>query len=130
MDIKEVLTKYKRVHVIGISPKKERDSNKIAHYLKDNGYEVYGIRPGTVEIDGIPVYNAISETNEKIEILDVFRASDHIPQIVDEAIAKGIKVLWLQLGVHHPEAEEKARKAGIHVISNQCILVEHRRIQS
>lgn len=129
MEIEKILKKYRRVHVLGISPKKDRDSNKVANYLKDNSFEVYGIRPGGQDIDGIPVYENIEETNEAIEILDVFRASEHIPAIVEQAIKKKVKVLWLQLGITNPEAEKKAREAGIIVVSNHCILVEHRRLR-
>lgn len=125
MKIKEILEKYNRVHILGISPKKERDSNKVANYLLNHGFEITGIRPGTDRIGKIEVYPSIEECPGEIEILDVFRASEAVPAIVDSAIAKKVKVLWLQLGVTHPEAEEKARKAGITVISDECIKIKH-----
>lgn len=129
MSMEEIIKQYKNIFVLGISPKEDRDSYRVARYLKENGYNVFGIRPNTDKIGDIPCFPSISEIDSEIEVLDVFRAPEHIPQIVDEAIAHGkVKVLWLQLGITHPEAEEKARKAGIEVVSNHCIKIEHHKL--
>jgi predicted CoA-binding protein len=124
-EIFEILDKYKRIHVVGLSPNEERASFKVAKYMEKAGYSILGVRPGTGRIGNWPCYSSVSDVPEEIEILDVFRASEHIPAIVDEAIKKNVKVLWLQLGISHPEAEEKARSAGIKVVSNHCLKIEH-----
>ena len=128
MNIKSLLENTRRIHILGLSPQRDRTSNQVAHYLHDHGYDIVGIRPGEDKtVDGFPTYASLSEVPEEIEILDVFRASEHLPSIVEQAIAHGrVKVLWLQLGISHPEAEETAKNAGITVVKNQCTMREHK----
>lgn len=127
--IKEALSKYKKVAVVGISPKPDRPSFRVSKYLKDMGFNVIGVRPNSDSIEGIPVVNSLLDLKgDQIEIVDVFRASENVPFIVDEAIAIEAKVLWLQEGVSHPEAEQKAREAGLFVVSDICILKEHKKL--
>lgn len=125
---KQMLTQYKRVHMIGISPKPERPSHKVAMYLVAHGYEVIGIRPGVDNIDGIPCFPDVESAPGPIEILDVFRASQYVPEIVEQAIKHNVKWLWLQEGVTHTDAEQKAKDAGITVTSDLCIKKEHTRL--
>ena len=127
-EIKEVLTRYKKIAVVGLSPDESRPSFGVSQYMMKHGYEITGVRPAQKEIMGRPCYASLKDVPAPLEIVDVFRASDAIPAVVDECIPLKPKVLWLQLGITHPEAEEKARKAGIIVISDKCILVEHRRL--
>jgi predicted CoA-binding protein len=122
----EILKKYKKIAVVGLSPDASRPSHGVTSYMIRAGYEVVGIRPGDKEILSRPCYPSLAEAPKPLEIVNVFRASEHVPAIVDEAIALGAKALWLQLGVSHPAAEAKAEKAGLLVISDACILVEHR----
>lgn len=96
--------------------------------MMQNGYEIVGVRPGPKEILGRPCYPSLRDVPGPIEIVDVFRAPEHVPEVVDDAIAVGAKVLWLQEGVMHPEAERKAQEAGLIVISDLCILKEHARL--
>ncbi|MDB5036805.1 MAG: CoA-binding protein, partial [Bacteriovoracaceae bacterium] len=117
-EIKDVLTKYTKVAIVGISPDPSRPSHTIANYLIGKGYDVCGVRPGTSKILGRPCYESLKDVPPPLEIVDVFRNSDAVPGIVDELSPLGAKVLWLQEGVMHPEAEEKARRAGIIVISD------------
>jgi predicted CoA-binding protein len=117
---------FRRIAVVGISPKPERASYHVAHYLKDKGFEVVGVRPGTSDIDGIPVYPTLDDVPGDIDIVDVFRSSEHVPQIAEKAIAVGAKVLWLQEGVTHTDAEQTATNAGLIAISNSCILKVHK----
>ena len=126
---KGLLTDFKKITVVGISPNPDRASHQIAVYLKSHGYEVVGVNPGHEEIAGIKVYKSLSEVpSEYRRFVDVFRSSDSIPALVEEVLkVGGTEVLWLQLGVTHSEAEKKAEKSGIKVISNQCILIEHRK---
>lgn len=125
--IVSILTQYKRVAVVGLSPRPERPSHEIASYLIENGYEVYGVRPAQTEILGRPCFSSLKEVPKPLEIVNVFRAPENVPEVADLAIAEGAKVLWLQLGITHPEAEKRARDAGLIVISNRCVLVDHSR---
>jgi uncharacterized protein len=125
---KEILNAYKKITVVGISPNASRASHQIAVYMKDNGYDVVGVNPGHDEIAGIKIYKKLSEVpTEYRKFVDVFRSPEFIPSLVDEILeVGGIEVLWLQLGITHPAAEKKAEAKGIRVISDRCLLIEHR----
>lgn len=126
-EVKDILS-LKQVVVIGMS----KDSHKAAHYvpkyLSENGFNVIPVNPTTNAILGKKCYRSISDVDGEIDIIDVFRPSDQILPIVREAIKKKPKVIWLQEGIHHAEAEELARKEGIKVIFNRCMLAEHKRL--
>jgi uncharacterized protein len=127
--IKDVLSNFKRIAVVGLSPQPNRPSYGVTDYMIRQGYDIVGVRPGGLKnILGKPVYEQLSEVPEPLEIVNVFRAPEFIPQVVDDVLKTKAKVLWLQLGITHAEAEEKARAAGLTVISDRCILVEHRRL--
>lgn len=126
--IKDVLTKYKKIAVVGLSPEMHRPSYGVSQYMKSCGYEITPVRPDGAVIFGVKSVASLSEVPGEIQIVDVFRKSEAVPEIVDEAIKVKAKVLWLQEGVTHPVAEEKARAAGIIVISDRCILKEHSRL--
>lgn len=126
--IKEVLEKYKKVTVVGISSKPTRASYGVAEYLLNQGFEVDGVNPVEQSILGCSVYSSLNQVPHKLEIVDVFRAPEHVLELVNELIPLRPQVLWLQEGVTHLEAEEKARQAGILVISDKCILKEHRKL--
>jgi predicted CoA-binding protein len=126
--IKEVLEKYKKVTVVGISSKPTRASYGVAEYLLNQGFEVDGVNPIEKSILGCSVYSSLNQVPHKLEIVDVFRAPEHVLELVNELIPLRPQVLWLQEGVTHREAEEKARQAGIRVISDKCILKEHRKL--
>ena len=125
--IRDILS-LKKVVVIGMS----RHSSKAAHYvpkfLSDNGYDVIPVNPTAEEILGKKCYDSVSEIDEEIEIVDIFRPSDQVLPFVQEAIKKKPKVIWLQEGIHNSEAEELARKEGIKVVYNRCMLAEHQRL--
>jgi predicted CoA-binding protein len=126
--IRDVLEKYRKIAVVGLSPKSDRPSYEVTAYMIEHGYEIVGVRPaGPKEILGKPCYPSLKEIPGQLEIVDVFRSPEHIPPLIDELIPLKPKVIWLQLGISHPEAEAKARAAGITVISDRCILVEHSR---
>lgn len=127
-EIKEIFEKYKKIAVIGLSPNSSRPSFGVTKYLVNAGFDVVGVRPGIREVMGLKVYESLTAVPQPIEIVDVFRNSEFVPQIVDEAIRVKAKVLWLQEGVTHQQAEERARAAGLKVISDRCILKEHRRL--
>ncbi|MCC6276486.1 MAG: CoA-binding protein [Oligoflexia bacterium] len=124
----EALTKYKRIAVVGLSPDPDRPSFGVSQYMQSQGYKITPVRPGGEVILGEKAVESLSEVSQPVEIVDVFRKSDAVSPIVDEAIKCKAKVLWLQEGVSHPEAEERARKAGLMVFSDLCILKEHARL--
>lgn len=129
-ELKDTLHNVKTIAVIGISPKEDRPSYIVASYLKSKGYRVIPVRPDGEEILGEKVYHSLSEIPKEIsvDVVDIFRKSEEVPPIVEEAIQQGIKVVWMQEGVIHKEAGEKAEKAGSKVIMDRCIKKEHQRL--
>ena len=129
-ELKDTLRNVKTIAVIGISPKEDRPSYIVASYLKSKGYRVIPVRPDGEEILGEKVYHSLSEIPKEIslDVVDIFRKSEDVPPIVEEAIQRGIKVVWMQEGVIHKEAGEKAEKAGSKVIMDRCIKKEHQRL--
>jgi predicted CoA-binding protein len=125
MTPQEVLRIYKKIAVVGLSPNPDRPSHYVSEHMIENGYEVVGVNPGQTEILDRPVYPKLSDVPGPLEIVAVFRASEYLPEVVDDAIARKPKVLWIQLGIHDPEAEAKAEKNGIEVIRQRCLMVEH-----
>jgi uncharacterized protein len=132
MDIRSILTTYRHVAVVGISDKPDRPSNGVARYLLQAGYELYPVNPLLDVVLGMkcrPSLSAIPEEQRKlIGIVVIFRKPEDVPPVVDEAIAIGARVVWMQLGISCEDAAEKARKAGLEVVQNRCIAVEHQRL--
>ncbi|MBK9294037.1 MAG: CoA-binding protein [Oligoflexia bacterium] len=126
-EIKNILQKFKKIAVVGLSPDTSRPSYGVSRYMQEHGYEITPVRPGNEVILGVKSVESLKDLPQPVEIVDVFRKSEAVGEIVDEAISVKAKVLWLQEGVTNPVAEEKARQAGIIVISDKCILKEHRR---
>ena len=118
----------KKVAVIGMSKNSSKAAHYVPKYLSENGYDVTPVNPTTNEILGKKSYSNVSEINDEIEIVDVFRPSDQVLPFIQEAIKKKPKVIWLQEGIHNAEAEELARKEGIDVVFNRCMLAEHQRL--
>ncbi|MBP7844111.1 MAG: CoA-binding protein [Proteobacteria bacterium] len=126
----EILKKYKRIAVVGLSPDPSRASYGVTQYMISAAYDIVGVRPKEKTILGRPCYSSLDEVPKPIEIVNIFRANEFVPEIVDEAIKVGAKAIWLQLGVFNDEAEKKAKDAGLLVVSDACILVEHRRLRA
>lgn len=124
-EVAEVLKQSKTVAVVGISHKEDRDSHKVAKYLKEHGYKIIPVNPKYKEVLGEPCYPDLKSIPEHIDVVDIFRKVDAIPPIVDEAIAVKADTVWMQLGLAHNEAAEKARCAGLSVVMNKCIKIEH-----
>ena len=129
-EIKDTLRHFKTVVVIGISPKEDRPSYIVASYLKSKGYQIIPVRPDGEEILGEKVYHSLSEIPKEIgvDVIDIFRRSEDVPPVVEEAIQRGAKVVWMQEGVVHKEAGEKAEKAGLKVVMDRCMKKEHQRL--
>jgi predicted CoA-binding protein len=132
MTTADVLNKYKKIAVVGFSHNHDRPSNSIAKYLKQQGYTVYGVNPGLGgrTIDGIEVVSTVAELPEQVNIINVFRRPEALPELVDEVLALDYKpeVIWTQFGVVHPKAKQKALENGFEYIEDRCIYVEHRRM--
>ncbi|MBI5747235.1 MAG: CoA-binding protein [Nitrospirae bacterium] len=127
-DIKGILDEYRTVAVVGLSPKEDRPSYNVAKYLKSKGYRIIPVNPNAREVLGEASYPDLKSIPEKVDIVDIFRRSEDVPPIVDEAIAIGAKVVWMQEGIINHEATERARKAGLEVIMDRCMLKEHKRL--
>jgi len=127
--IAQLVSKPLTVAVVGLSPKPHRDSFGVAQYMQAHGWRIVPINPNASEILGEKSYATLTEAaqHERIDLVDVFRNSDDVPPVVDEAIAIGAPAIWLQLGIAHDAATAKARAAGLQVVQNKCLKVEHAR---
>ena len=128
-EIAAILQNYRVVAVVGLSPQPDRPSHQVASYLKEHGYLIVPVRPGCAEILGEKCYPTLKDVPYPVDVVDIFRNVEAIPAIVDEAIAAGAKVVWMQLGLAEPESAKKARAAGLEVVMDRCIKVEHARRQ-
>lgn len=126
-EIREILS-LKKVAVIGMSKNSYKAAHYVPRYLSENGYGVIPVNPTTDRILDKKCFESITDVPSEIDIIDVFRPSDQILSVIQEAIKKRPKVIWLQEGIHNQEAEEIARKEGIKVVFNRCMLAEHRRL--
>ena len=124
-EIGSLLSSAKNIAVVGISPKEDRPSHWIAKYLMEHGYNVVGVNPGLSELFGRRVYKSLAEVPEPVDIVDIFRPSEAVPEIVDQAIAIKAKAIWMQEGIVNNAAADKAKAAGLQVIMNKCIYKEH-----
>ena len=124
--ITEILKGAKTIAVIGLSDNRMRPSYGVSEYMQDHGYRIIPVHPRAETVLGEKVYRSLRDIPDKIDIVDVFRRPDAVPAIVDEVIELKLPVLWLQETVVHEEAAEKARKAGVKVVMDHCILKEHR----
>ena len=133
-DIPGILSNSQTIAVVGLSPKPQRASFDVARYLQANGYRIIPVNPmaGVTQILGEKVYASLHEASqiEKIDIVDCFRNSEDIPPIVDEAIAIGAKTVWMQLGVTNAAAAKKAELAGLNVVQDRCLKIDHRAHQA
>jgi predicted CoA-binding protein len=125
MEICEILESAKTIAVIGVSSNPNRTSRMIASYLKNANYKVVGVNPGKPKIEGMEVYAKLTDIPFEIDIVDVFRKPEDIPQIIDDVLAVNPKVLWLQLGIRNDEAVKPCIDKGIITIQDKCIKIEH-----
>jgi predicted CoA-binding protein len=136
-EIKEILSKYKTVAVVGLSREAGKDSNRVSGYLKQQGFHIIPVNPFADEILGEKSYKSLMdippEIQKTIEIVDIFRPAKDVPPIVEQAIklkaARGkLRVVWMQLGIVNEQAAEAAKKAGLTVVMDKCMMVEHKRL--
>ncbi len=126
--IREILATPKRIAVVGCSPDPGRDSHRIASLLADRGHEVVPVNPEVAEVLGRKCYASLRDVPGRIDMVDVFRRSEHVASIVDDAIAAGARIVWTQLGVGDEVAAAKAAAAGLTVVMDRCPAIEYRRL--
>ena len=128
--IRQSLANCKTIAVVGLSPKPHRDSFRVAKYMQDHGFRIVPINPNAPEVLGEKAYASLTEAamHERIDMVNCFRNSEDIPPIASEAIAIGAKSLWLQIGVVNDAAAKHATDAGLIVVQNLCLMVEHRQL--
>lgn len=124
-DAKEALQGIRTIAVVGLSPKTERPSYQVSRYMQQHGFKIIPIRPGCTELLGEPVYPSLKDYKQPVDMVAIFRRSEAVPEIVDQAIAMRCNVIWMQEGIAHNSAAEKAEKAGIKVVQNRCLLKVH-----
>ena len=124
----DILRQYRTVAVVGASSNPERESYGVARYLQEHGYRVIPVNPGETEVLGERAYPDLRSIPEPVEVVDVFRKAEYVPGIVEEAIAIGAKAVWMQSGIRHEAAAERARAAGLEVVMDRCMRTEHRKM--
>lgn len=128
--IEKILRTAKTVATVGFSSDPEKPSHKVPTYLHEQGYRVVPVNPRLKTALGETCYASVSEVPDKLDVVQIFRPSDEVGPIVDEAIAAGAKAVWMQLGIADEEAAARARAAGLDVVMNQCMKVQHTRWSS
>jgi predicted CoA-binding protein len=127
--IAEILRVGRTIAVVGLSAKRYRPSYGVAEYMQRAGYRIIPVNPHETEVLGEKCYPDVDSVPEPIDIVDIFRRSEFVPEIVEAAIRKGAKVVWMQEGVIHEEAARRAQEAGLEVVMDRCILKDHRRLR-
>ena len=127
-DLRRILNDYKRVAMVGLSDDWSRPSNFAAKYLLDHGFEVIPVNPKYPEILGQKCYADLRDIPQPVDIVDLFQRVERVPTFVDQAIEIGAKVVWMQLGINHQEAAQKARGAGLEVVMDRCMKIEYARL--
>jgi len=125
--ILDILKNYKTIAVVGLSSDPARPSHGVAEYLQSAGYRIIPVNPNEKEVLGEKSYARLEDVPEKIEIVDIFRRVEEVPAVLESAIRVGAKVVWMQLGIESKAAAEKARAAGLIVVEDACMFVEHKK---
>jgi predicted CoA-binding protein len=123
--ISQILKTSRTIAVVGLSSRRHRPSYGVAEYLQSAGYRIVPVNPGETEVLGEKCYARLEEVPERVDIVNIFRRSELVPEIVESAIPIGARAVWMQEGVIHHEAAERARRAGLIAVMNTCILKEH-----
>ncbi len=136
-EIKKILTECKTIAVVGLSREPEKDSYRVAAYMKKHGYRIVPVNPFVKEVLGEKSYSSLldvpAETQKEIDVIDVFRRAEDVPPIVEQAVKLRERhgkpcVIWMQLGIVNEQAAETARKVGLTVVMDRCMMIEHRRL--
>ena len=125
MSIKEILEKYKTIAVVGLSSDTWRPSYGVSRYMQDAGYRIIPVNPNETQVLGERAYPSLDDVPESFEIVDIFRRPEYVPEVVEAAIRRNARVIWMQLGVVNEAAAARAREAGLEVVMDRCILQDH-----
>jgi uncharacterized protein len=125
---KEILKSCRVVAIVGLSSKTDRPSNRVGRYLKEKGYKIIPVNPTEKTILGETCYPDLNSIPGKVDVVDIFRRSEDVAPLIDECLKVGVKAIWMQEGVVNEEAAGKARKAGMKVVMDKCMLKEHQRL--
>ena len=130
VETRALLAGARTIAVVGLSPRPERTSHEVAGYLRAQGFRIVPVNPNADQVFGERAYPNLTEAarHARIDLVDVFRRSEDVPPVIDEAIRIGAPAVWLQLGIRHDAAAARARAAGLRVVQDRCIMVEHRRL--
>lgn len=123
--IRKLLTRARTIAVVGLSDNPSRASHRVSAYLQERGYRIVPVNPGATEVLGEKAYPSLREIPDKVDIVNIFRRPEAVPAIVEDAIAIGAGAVWMQLGIVHDEAARRACDAGIPVVMDRCIMLEH-----
>ena len=129
-DVQRILKQTKTIAVVGLSDKPDRDSYQIASYLQQQGYRIIPVNPRIKEVLGEKAYPSLRDVPDPVDVVDIFRRSEDVPPIVEDAIAIGAKVVWMQSGIVNEEAAARAEAAGLAVIMNACMRSAHRTLRA
>ncbi len=129
-ELGEILEMSNTVAVVGLSPNPDRESFGVASYLQQQGFRIIPVNPKAEQILGEKAYPDLLKVPETVDVVQIFRQPDAVPAIVEQAIAIGAKVLWMQVGIIHEAAAERARAAGLEVVMNTCMRATHKRLQA
>jgi len=129
-DVQRILKQTKTIAVVGLSDKPDRDSYQIASYLQQQGYRIIPVNPRIKEVLGEKAYPSLRDVPDPVDVVDIFRRSEDVPPIVEDAIAIGAKVVWMQSGIVNEEAAARAEAAGLAVIMDACMRSAHRTLRA
>jgi hypothetical protein len=123
--VTEILERFKTLAVVGLSSKAMRPSHGVASYMQSHGYRIIPVNPNETSVLGEKAYPVLDDVPEAVELVVIFRRPEFVPEVVEAAIRRGARVVWMQEGVIHEDAARRAREAGLTVIQDRCILKEH-----
>ena len=127
-DLRELLATSRRIAVVGLSDNPSRISNLVSRYMQRQGYIIIPVNPAITEALGEPAFPDLKSIPGPVDIVNIFRRPEFVPEIVDAAIAIKAKTVWMQAGITHPEAARRASEAGLQVVVDECIMVDHSRL--
>ena len=125
MSTKEILERYKKIAVVGLSSQRWRPSYGVSEYMQEAGYRIIPVNPNETEVLGEKAYPTLDDIPEPFDIVNIFRRPEYVPEVVESAIHRNARVIWMQLGVANEEAAARARASGLEVVMDLCILQEH-----
>ncbi len=128
-DIDQLLRTSRTIAVVGLSANPGRDSYSVSRYMQQQGYTIIPVNPTVAEVLGVQSVAELEQIGRPVDIVNVFRRAEHVPAIVEAAIRTGAKAVWTQLGIVHEEAAHRAAEAGLIVVMDRCLLIEHRRFR-